>query len=406
LLRVAQYFEGRDAPDVVYADHDVYRADGSRGDPFHKPGWSPELLVGIDYIGSFVCLTRSAVESVLAADAAPVAGTYDLLLRLVDTDVKVVRIADVLWSTSLERRAVPADSEVRALARRRGVAVSIRTEQGQRVVRWPLAATPKVSIIIPTAHRGDLLVRCLASIRARSTYPNIEVVVVESRAREPSAVIEDPGCEVHRVAFDGPFNYSVINNTGVAHATGEYLLFLNDDTEIDTPDWIEALLEQAQQPGVGVVGATLVYPDGVQQASGVVLVDGPDGARVIGLGCPRGDPGYHGMTAVARNVSAVCGACMMISRELFVALGMFDRRLAVDLNDVDLCLRALDAGFRVVQTPHAVIRHHDRASRGSVEQPRDHRRFRRRWRSLIAEDPYYNPALSQLPGREYELDLD
>lgn len=408
LLEFARLLGEGAAPSVVYADHDLLGGGThGRSRPFFTPEWSPELLLGTDYVGPFVCVTSAAAERALDVDPEPIESTYDLLLRLVDEHVVVRRIPDVLYSVDPD---FPVSDEaagerlVRALARRRGRQVRVhahaRPEAGgsapTRTVRWELAHQPLVSIIIATAVREGFLARCIASIRSKTTYARIEVVlVVNGRGDVPSTLPDLDGIAHRVVEFDGPFNYSAINNTGAAAAEGEILVFLNDDTEIETPDWIEALLEQVGQPGVGIAGGHLVFPNGVVQLTGVIVLDTTDCATVTGMGSPPDDPGYQGLARVARNTSAVAGACMLMSKALFDSLGGFEEALPVELNDIDICLRALEAGQRVVLTPEAVLRHHFRGSRGALDHPSDHSRFRHRWRHLLRRgDPYHSPNLS------------
>ena len=261
-----------------------------------------------------------------------------------------------------------------------------------------------VSIVIASAFKKGRIFRCVESIGERTSYPSFELVVVANNleGRDPPEIHAPPKrCRV--LTYDGEFNYSAINNAGAAAAEGEYVLFLNDDTEVITPDWIERLVSEAQQPGVGIVGAKLLFPDGLVQLGGQLLIDNIHGATVSSVAVAADDPGYRGLLGVVRNMSSVCGACMLVDRDLFEKLGGFDEGIAVEYNDVDLCLRALERGQRVVFTPRAQLLHDERASRGAEVHPRDNSRFRQRWGQLIrAGDPYYNPNLGYDPDYEPE----
>jgi GT2 family glycosyltransferase/protein-L-isoaspartate O-methyltransferase len=393
-------------PHIIYSDHDLLAADGGRHRPFFKPGWSPELLLSMDYVGPFVCLSKEAGRRALDVDGTPIASIYDLLLRLVDEDLTVVRIPDVLWTrTSESHRDKERGRElVLRVAERRGMEAAVfpLPYSGARVVHWEPVGEPRVSIIIATAFTNELVIRCVESIRERTTYANYEIVLVANglNGREPPAV---PGNEVQVVTYDAEFNYSAVNNAGARAASGDYLLFLNDDTVVVTPEWIERMLGEAQQPGVGIVGAKLLYPGGLAQLMGHVLVDNEAGAAWMSSGIAADDPGYRGIFACVRNMSSVCGACMLVRRALFEELGGFDEALHIELNDVDLGLRALQTGSRIAFTPNAVLIHDERASRGGDMHPRDHGRFKHRWARLIEDtDPYYNPNLGYNP--EYEID--
>jgi GT2 family glycosyltransferase/SAM-dependent methyltransferase len=393
-------------PHLIYSDHDLLAADGGRHRPFFKPGWSPELLLSMDYVGPFVCLSKEAGRRALDVDGAPIASIYDVVLRLVDEDLTVVRIPDVLWTRASEphRDAEGAQELVLRVAERRGTdaAVAPLPYPGARVVHWEPTGEPRVSIIIATAFTDERVIRCVESIHERTTYPNYEIVLVANglNGREPPAV---PGT-VQIVTYDTEFNYSAVNNAGARAASGDYLLFLNDDTAVVTPEWIERMLGEAQQPGVGIVGAKLLYPDGLVQLGGHVLVDSDAGATVTSAGLAADDQGYRGIFACVRNMSSACGACMLVQRALFDELGGFDEALYIELNDVDLGLRALETGSRIVFTPNAVLLHDERASRGADTHPRDHGRFKHRWARLIeGTDPYYNPNFGYDPDYEIEL---
>ena len=409
LLALAERAMEGEAPELIYADEDELDADGDRTAPFFKPGWSPELLLGMDYVGPFVSVAREAARKAISIDPAPIKSVYELLLRLVDQEVSVARVPDILYSrpdgvrgSHDERRLAEL---VEAVARRRGKQAQVipLDYAGARVVDWSVEGTPKVSIVIATAFTQGLIFRCVESIRERTTYLNYELVLVANPAAAPPEV-DFHGVEYRIVHYDEPFNYSTVNNSGARAASGDYLLFLNDDTEVESPDWIERLLQQVQQPGVGIAGGKLIFPDGTLQLGGVVLVDDEHVAKITGVGLPTDDPGYRGMYTVVRNQTSAPGACMMIGRELFDSLEGFEEALAVELGDVDLCLRALERGSRIVWTPFAVLRHHERASRGMTSHRRDHSRFRQRWQRLLeAGDDYYNPNFSTEIWREYEV---
>lgn len=412
LVMLAQEATAGRTPDVLYADEDRLDPWDRRVDPFFKPTWSPELLLERDYVGPLVCFGKQAVRRALALDPEPVGSAYELLLRLVDEELTICRIPDVLYTCShaarsTERDRAGAEAAVRALADRRGAAVEILplALRGARQVAWMPRGNPQVSVIVATAFETDLVQRCLRSIRERSTYENVQVVVAANTVEERLPAGLDPGnLDLRIVRYESRFNYSAINNAGAAAATGDFLLFLNDDTEVQSPDWIERLLGLVQQPGTGVAGAKLIYPGGAVQLGGVLLTDNGHGARLIGCGLAGEDPGYHGLLATARNQASVSGACMMLSRALFTRLEGFDETLEVELSDVDLCLRSIGAGERVVLTPHTVLTHHERASRGHREWRGDYGRFARKWAKLLqAGDPYYSPHLSTTRAEEFEI---
>ncbi|MEZ5596744.1 MAG: glycosyltransferase family 2 protein [Pseudomonadales bacterium] len=258
-----------------------------------------------------------------------------------------------------------------------------------------------MSIIVPTHNRLDLLEPCVGSIRARTEYTNYEILVVD-HASDDAATLDwlnrNDGVQgVRVIRYRGPFNWSAINNAAVRKANGELLCFLNNDTEVLRADWLTEMVAQAMQPGVGAVGAKLLFPNSTVQHAGVVV-----GAHGIAdhafTGLSADDAGYLARAAVTSEVSAVTGACMLVSRPNFDAVGGFN---AVDLpvayNDVDFCLRLQDAGKRNVFTPHAVLLHHAGQSRGGDLDVEDNMRLhdetnymQRRWRRVLAADPHYS----------------
>jgi GT2 family glycosyltransferase len=392
-------------PDLVYADDDLTDGLGRRRSPRFKPQWSPELLLSTDYVGPFVALGRDAARAALDAEGVLPSCVYDVLLRLLDADLHVERVPDVL--VGLGDSAPPDDERdaelVRAAIRRRGSSGDVRQlGPGRRRVTWEPTARPKVSAVITTGVREDLLVKLLSSVREHTSYDQLEIVVVNSGQGELELARRSlDGLEHRIVRAPGPFNYSAANNIGARAATGDYLLFLNDDVEVLTPRWIERLVGQAQQPGVGKVGVKLVYPGGHVEHGGVLLGSLTEMARTqLHLHAP-GTAGSEHLLELTRNSAAVGTACSMLPKQLFWDIGGFDEDLVMVLNDVDLSLRVWNAGRRVVWTPEVVLTHHRRASRGSDPWPGDIERFRQRWESLLRSgDPFFNPNLKSEPQHE------
>ncbi len=400
---------GRDrAPDLVYADEDAVMADGERGDAFLKPGWSPELLLSTDYIGPLVAIGPRAAGAAIAAESEPPRTIYEVMLRIVDARLSVERVPETLFTFDAPR--VPADDPqtrdaIEQLAARRGrrARVVALERPGTRDVQWELDEEPLVSVIIPS-NSNDLLARCLRSQRERTTYRRLEVVVVDSSGGLASAGELLEGLAHRVVPYTGRFNFSRAVNIGAAHASGDHLVLLNDDTEVRSPDWIERMLEHLLTPGVGVVGCKLLYPSGKVQHAGVVFTRGASGVGHINLGFPADAPGYRGMLQMARNWRAVTGACMMVSAELFAELDGFDESFESEFSDIDLCLRAIEGGRRVAWTPHAVLTHHERSSLPMEVNQSDLQRFGERWSSRYSGgDPFYHPAFLPL---SYELPRD
>jgi O-antigen biosynthesis protein len=393
-------------PDLIYADDDSLDADGVRSDPRFKPQWSPELLLSTDYIGPFLAVSRDAAGRARELETEPIRSVYDLLVRFVDQDVWVERIADVLCTRA--RRAPPledrATDAIQALAGRRRADVEVSAQgPGLRRVRWSVRGRPKVSIVIPTAFRDRRLIGCLESIREHSPTAGLEVVIVDSSADGIEAALPILQSFEHRVIrSDGPFNYSLANNAGAAAASGDYLVFLNDDIQIETPGWLELMLAHAQQPKVGIVGVKMIYWDGLVQHGGVLIAGEGSPARQLFKLYADDAPGVGtGQLAVVRNCCSVGTACAMMPRGIFDELEGFDPHLIVVLGDVDLGLRILNRNYRVVWTPEVVVRHWENGTRRPRRHPDDEGRFAQRWeRVLRAGDPFYNPNLELAPNYE------
>jgi GT2 family glycosyltransferase len=420
LFHVALLLNRHPDADVIYSDEDKIDDAGHRRDPYFKPDWSPDSFLGRMYTGHLAAFRRELVEAA-GGFRTGFEGSqdYDLMLRVTERTGRIHHIPRVLYHWRMHEASTAhagGAKDYAFAAGRRALAEALdrrgepgRVEQlpdpGSYLVRYEIRTPEPVSIIVPTRDHAADVERCLSSIFARSTYPHFEVVLVDNGSTDPAALAtfaqwsaREPRVRV--VRYDVPFNFSRINNYAVERSTGRYLLFLNNDTEVLVPDWIEAMVEQAQRPSVGAVGAKLLYPDGTIQHAGVVLRIG----GVAGHSHKYSDGAAHGyfnMLRTVNNYSAVTGACMMIRREVFEAAGGFDEALAVAFNDVDLCLRLRAAGLYNVYLPHVVLYHHESKSRGHENTPDKRARFaqesvlmQRRWRTAELDDPHYSPHLS------------
>lgn len=412
LYEVARTLNAEPDLDIVYSDEDKLDESGQRTDPFFKPEFSPETLLGMNHIGHLLVVRRRLIEEVgRFRPGFDGSQDYDLVLRLTERTPRVRRVPKVLYHWRQAPGSVARDISAKSYAvkaavqaiedalRRRGLAGTVEPLwPGLYRVRWQLRDQPLVSIIIPVRDRVDVFKRAVNSIFEKSTYRNWELLIVDNRSCEPATL--DFFAElstlpnVRILKYDAPFNFSRINNLAATEARGGVLLFLNNDIEVVTPNWLEELLGFALQPEIGAVGAKLLLPDGRIQHGGVVLgLSG--GADHAFYGLPADQPGYFGLAMVARNCSAVTAACLMTRREVFEKVGGFDPALDVAFNDVDLCLRVLAAGYRVVWTPFAVLYHYESSTRRKAHPIENTRYFLRKWADLIRRgDPYYNPNLA------------
>lgn len=415
LYWLAAALQGGAGAALLYPDDDALGQDGERTAPRFKPDWSPEHLRSTNYVGTFALLRGQEILNAGGLSRDDLSGDgYGLLLR-VGVGLAAAAVRHVPWP--LYHRGAPGfPGEVQDAAEAAGLQHHLaqtgirakveRTGPGCRQVRYALPdLVPLVSIIVPTRDQPELLRQCLDSVLARSRYPNYEILVVDNQSREADAVAYLEGIarvpRVRVLRYDAPFNFSAINNFAVAAARGEVVCLLNNDTEVISADWLETMLGHLVQPGVGVVGAKLLYPDGRVQHGGDAV--GPGGCADHFHSMLAGDaPGYCRRALVAQELSAVTAACLLTWKALYQRLGGLDEEhLKVAFNDVDYCLRVGDAGYRVIWTPHARLFHHESASRGQDSTPEKLRRtraeadyVRKRWAQRMGHDPFYNPNLS------------
>lgn len=410
------------ALDLLYADEDKLDEHSGRNiDPHFKPEWSPHLLHSYNYIGHPLVVRRKLVEQ-LGGLRKQFDGSqdHDLLLRLSDLPLKVKRIPDVLYSRRIslsstsdgwvtKSKAAHAGSlAIEESFRRKGFSgqVAYNIDTNTYDFRIGITKQDKVSIIIPTKNNGEILKRCLDSIQFKSSYNNYEVIVIDNGSTEKQTLHYLDSLKTQQkfivLNYPGQFNYPLVNNFGAENATGQHLLFLNDDTEVIISDWLEALLEYSQMPDVGAVGALLVFPSGLIQHAGIVIGMRGSASHAF-YKCDANSPGYLNLIRCVRNVSAVTAACMMIKAETFTNVGGFNPDFRLGLNDVDLCLRLLKMGMYNIYTPHARLVHHESLTRGEYIEDKEIELFRTLYRELISNgDPYYHPELS-LERNDYSL---
>jgi len=396
--------------DVFYCDDDRINPSGERTAPFFKPSWSPELILSMNYISYAVAFRRAVARDLLAERLSACCATqYDWILWLTEKTHKIVRIPQVLYhamETNLPSQEEPLAAEQQAASdkgaieralRRRGIhGRAERLSSGKIRVRYQLSRLPLVSIVIPTKDRVQLLSRCLDSLSRLTSYAHFEICVLDngSELEECVRFLRRVAEQWTVIPCPGPFNFSAMNNLGVATAKGDYLLFLNDDTEVITAEWLTIMVEQAMQPEIGAVGAKLLFPNGSIQHGGIVLGVGGIAGHAFRHSHDT-EQGYHDFPHLSRNCSAVSAACMMVSKQVFLSVGGFDDQLPVEFNDVDLCLRIQREGYRIVYAPGAVLYHYENATRKGMRVPEDGERFCARWADLLEKgDPYYNPNLT------------
>lgn len=424
LYEVAAELEFHPDADMLFSDEDKVDAEGRRGEPYFKPGWNPELMLGQNVVKHLVVVRRSLMETVGGLrEGFEGSQDWDLVLRVSEatTAERIRHIPAILYhwrqaeglssfsTAQLERCQDAAGRAVlEHLARTGspGAEIEILPKGGLMSVRRPLPEPPPVvSVIVPTRDRAELLAQCAEGVLNGADYPNLELLIVDNDSAESATFAlfdrlkADPRVRV--IPAPGPFNYSKINNQAVREARGEILLLLNNDVVMTDPRWLAELVAQAARPEVGAVGALLFYGDGRVQHGGVILGVGgdPPVAGHLYAGARTVMRSYFGHLRLARNVSAVTAACMALRKSVFEEMGGFDEaNLAVAFNDVDLCLKIRAAGYQIIWTPRAAMTHLESASRGADTHGEASKRFgreiahmRARWGEALDNDPYYGP---------------
>lgn len=407
--------------DAVYTDEDKVRTDLSEHfQPHFKPDFNIDLLRSNNYICHFFAVRRSLMERVggfrTEFDGAQ---DYDYIFRCTEQARKTAHVAEILYHWRVHEASTadnPASKMYAFEAGKRAIEehlkrcgetgeVTLRKDLGFYRVKYPVQGSPLVSVLIPNKDQSETLKTCLESLK-KTAYPNYEIIIIENNSSEEQTYAyykelkRDPKVRIVRWEQKG-FNYSALNNFGAKFAEGEYLLFLNNDIEAIKSGWMEELLANCQRKNVGIVGAKLYYPDDtVQHAGTIVGLGGIAGHAFINL--PRARSGYLHKASLQMDLSAVTAACMMMKRSVFDEIGGFEEQLAVAFNDVDLCLRTVQAGYLVVYNPEAQLYHHESKSRGAEDSEEKVRRFqseiefmRTRWIQILKNgDPNYNKNLT------------
>ena len=388
-----------------------------------KPDYSPDNLRANNYICHFSMFDADLLKKTgLFRPEYDGSQDHDMILRLTEEAKHVCHIPKILYYWRSHPNSVAADIGAKTYAidaAKRAVHDHMRDYYGIEVevestrafptifqIKYPINGEPLISIVIPNKDHVEDLRRCITSIEKKSTWKNYEIVVVENNSVEQSIrdyykeLESDPKVKI--VTYEGGFNYSKINNAGVKETKGEYLLFLNNDTEVISPDWMEQLLMYAQRKDVGAVGAKLYYADNTIQHAGVVI--GLGAHRSAGhthYKMPREHLGYMGRLCYAQDVTAVTGACLMVKKSIYEEVDGLDESFTISLNDVDLCLKIREKGYLNIFTPFAELYHYESKTRGMEEgeklrrYERECAHFRDKWKEqLDVGDPYYNPNFS------------
>lgn len=411
--------------DIVYTDEATFISPDISNISFihFKPDYAPDNLRANNYICHFTAFKRSLLDKTgMFRSEFDGSQDHDMLLRLTEAADRIEHIPEVLYfwrahpdsvASGIEAKdyaAVSGRKAVLSSIRRQGMTASVESTRAHPCIyriKYDIAIDPLISIIIPSCDHVDDLKKCIDSIQRKSTYRNYEIIIAENNSREGRTFdyydsLAENNHNIRVVTWKGEFNYSAINNYAVREAVnGEYILLLNNDTEVITPSWIEEMLMYAQRQDVGAAGAKLYYPEDTIQHAGVILGKGGIAGHVFQR-TKRCEVGYMGHLAYAQDMTAVTAACMLIRRDVWEEVGGLDEELTVAFNDTDLCMKIRRAGYLIVWTPYAELYHYESLSRGKDDTPEKQARFesevalfRRKWGAeLTAGDPYYNPNLT------------
>ena len=412
--------------DVLYCDEDLFRAEDGRQTPQIKSDYNLELLRSCNYITHFLCVRRELAQDTPLNPDHDGAQDYDMVLRLSEKTSNFEHVAKMLyhWRVHSNSTAQSADNKEYAVEAGRSALEEHMARVGipghAENTPWPcfyrmafdFEETPLVSIVIPNKDGASYLRDCVESIQEKTTWPNYEIVIVENNSETLEIFdlykeLEATYGNVRVVAWEHEFNYPKINNLGVEHAKGDYVVLLNNDTKVISPDWIQAMLGFCQQEGVGAVGAKLLYPDDTIQHAGIVIMS-PFGPSSVAMPASiyqhheRDWVGLNRRCQLYQDLSAVTAACMMVSREDYLRVGGMSEEFAVAYNDIDFCFKLRREGLRVVYTPQAELYHLESVTRGmddAESNPESYARFTRergllcaKWADELSKvDPFIGP---------------
>lgn len=421
LYEVAQAINSSQDVDLIYTDEDKVSADLQEYfQPHFKPDFNPDLLRSNNYICHLLVVRKTLAQAVDGFRSKfDGAQDHDFIFRCTEQAKGIVHIPKILYHWRVHQNSTadnPISKGYAADAGRRAVEAHLarqglkamvmeRKDPGFYRVKYQVQGTPLVSIVIPNKDEKETLERCLNSIREKTTYSNYEILIIENNSTT-TEIYDYYRCidgrdGIRVLNWEREFNYSAINNFGISQAKGEFIICLNNDIAVITPDWVEELLANCQRKEVGITGARLYFPDHTIQHAGIVIgIGGIAGSLFAGMAKKRS--GYLHKAVIQQNLSAVTAACLMIKKSVFDEVGGFEETLKVAFNDVDLCLKVRRAGFLVVYNPDVEMYHYESKSRGSEDTLEKQKRFqteieymRCHWMHYLKNgDPYYNPNLS------------
>ncbi|MDN3654406.1 glycosyltransferase family 2 protein [Ferruginibacter paludis] len=409
LFEMVKYLQNSNDLDVIYSDQDKINVDGSYYQPFFKPDWSPVFFCGVMYVGHLLFVRYSIGKKAGWFDSKfDKVQDYEFVLRVSEITDKIGHIPKVLyhWRESIGSTALTGDAKgkiemLQELAvnwhfKRLGIPGYARQNRfAHRLSLLPFERQhyPKVSIIIPTKNCAPLLKNCVESILEKTAYPNYEIVIIDTGSNESDAIHLlnkfKTNEKINVLDYKEKFNFSKVNNFGVGHASGDYYVFLNNDTEVIVEEWLNNLVFFADIKQVGAVGSLLLFPNNAVQHAGIVLGFRETADHVM-RNFPSDSDGYFGSLSCTREVSAVTAACIMVRKDIFRQVNGFEGSYESVYQDVDLCLKIRNKGYTIICTPASVLFHHESISRGNDYDFMDRMLLKDQWESVLRSDPYYN----------------
>jgi O-antigen biosynthesis protein len=423
LFDIASYVCNISDIDLIYSDEVLIGPDEDCQIACFFPDFSLDYLLSNVNLFHFFVVKSPLIHSVEGfRKKMETSERYDLFLQLVSKSRKVVHIPKILCKIRGSNGSSPnnLDSQILISGKiaiedflsREGICGRVEETEYPGIfhARREIGTKEKVSIIIPTKDCLNILQTCLESIERETTYKNYEILIVDNQSKENPTkqylnCLPQKNGRIKVISFNEPFNYSRLNNFAVTFSTGSHLLFLNNDVEVISPGWLDAMLELSVRDDIACVGAKLLYPDGLIQHAGVVVGLMGVADHIYKYSTSSEGEGYLGQLQSIRDVSAVTAACMMVKRNVFEEIGKFNEQLSIGFGDIDFCLRARERGYHNIFTPYAVLYHHESATRGQSGTKDPHLEdtlyFIKRWcKEIIAGDPYYNP---NLPRFSYDI---
>jgi len=432
LYEYASAINKRENIDLIYCDEDRIDGNGRHSHPRFKPDFNLDLLRNNNYIRHLICIRESLLPRIgLPESPFDEAQNYNFTLRTCEKARVIHHVGKLLYHWRASDRSVASDTYNEVNANEAGIkavknhlerlGIGATVEQSRRLLSYRIAydiprEQPLVSIIIPNKDNHEILKTCIDSILAKSTYSNFELLIIENNSTSDEIFkyyeVLSSFSNIRIISFQGEFNFSKIINFGVNNTKAEFLILLNNDTELITDNWIDRMLGICLRNDVGVVGVKLYFPDDTIQHAGVTIV--PDGAVHSHLNLPRTNWGYLALNDAEQDLSAVTAACLMTKRSVFDMVGGFNEQLAISYNDIDYCLKIRELELLIVYSPEVELYHYESFSRGYETTDEERQRLekeasymRERWaRYYESGDPYYNHNLSRDSVRARYFGLD